>query len=129
MSIHNQFFLAGIDSLKPGGLQLNVVSRYLLDAMDKTTRTMLAKKAKLVAAIRLPDTAFKENARTSVVTDIVMLQRLTPGEQAEMEAAFQAAASKPEKDREKKPNAGRWPPWCPNGWKSRRCATHWAATP
>ena len=92
VSIHNQFFLAGIDSLKPGGVQMNVVSRYLLDAMDKTTRTMLAKKAKLVAAIRLPDTAFKENARTSVVTDIVILQKLSNAESSEMMRAFDAAA-------------------------------------
>ena len=89
VSIHNQFFLAGVDSLKPGGLQLNVVSRYLLDAMDKTTRTMLAKKAKLVAAIRLPDTAFKENARTSVVTDIVILQRRDPADEADATQAFE----------------------------------------
>lgn len=93
VSIHNQFFLAGIDSLKPGGVQMNVVSRYLLDAMDKTTRTMLAKKAKLVAAIRLPDTAFKENARTSVVTDIVILQKLSDSESSEMVRAFDAAAN------------------------------------
>lgn len=89
VSIHNQFFLAGVDSLKPGGLQLNVVSRYLLDSTDKATRTMLAKKAKLVAAIRLPDTAFKENARTSVVTDIVILQRRDPADEADATQAFE----------------------------------------
>jgi len=93
VSIHNQFFLAGIDALKPGGVQMNVVSRYLLDAMDKTTRVMLAKKARLISAIRLPDTAFKENARTSVVTDIVILQRLTNAEENEMAEAFKAAAA------------------------------------
>ena len=115
VSIHNQFFLAGVDSLKPGGLQLNVVSRYLLDAMDKTTRTMLAKKVKLIAAIRLPDTAFKENARTSVVTDIVILQRLTPAEETTMQAAFEAANSKPDKDfkaeAERRALAAKVPSW------------------
>jgi N12 class adenine-specific DNA methylase len=96
-SIHNQFFLASLDALKPGGLQVQVVSRYLLDKMDKSSRVMLAKKAKLLGAIRLPDTAFKENARTSVVTDILFLQRLTPAEEANMAAVFTAAGQKTQK--------------------------------
>lgn len=94
-SIHNQFFLASLDAVKPGGLQVQVVSRYLLDKVDKSSRIMLAKKARLLGAIRLPDTAFKENARTSVVTDIVVLQRLTATEEAEMADAFDAASAKP----------------------------------
>jgi len=98
LSIHNQFFLASLDAVKPGGLQVQVVSRYLMDAMDATARNMLASKAKLLGAIRLPDTAFKENARTQVVTDILYLQRLTPVEEANMEAAFAAARAKPEKN-------------------------------
>lgn len=77
LSIHNQFFLAGIDALRPGGLKISVVSSFLMDAQDRSTRLALAKKANLVAAIRLPTTAFKENARTEVVTDIVILQRRT----------------------------------------------------
>jgi predicted RNA methylase len=88
-SIHNQFFLAGVDALQPGGLHIAVVSRYLLDAQDPGVREQLAQKARLIGAIRLPDTAFKENARTEVVTDIVILQRLTPSEQAAMEDAFE----------------------------------------
>ncbi|MCA1458106.1 hypothetical protein I6F35_33775 [Bradyrhizobium sp. BRP22] len=80
LSIHNQFFLAGLDALQPGGLQILVVSRYLMDAQDTKAREMIATKAKFLGAIRLPDTAFKENARTDVVTDIVFLQRHTPAE-------------------------------------------------
>lgn len=99
-SIHNQFFLASIDAVKPGGLQVQVVSRYLLDKQDKSSRVALAKRAKLLGAIRLPDTAFKENARTSVVTDIVVLQRLTAAEELQMAAAFDAAAARPGKNRE-----------------------------
>jgi N12 class adenine-specific DNA methylase/predicted RNA methylase len=87
-SIHNQFFLAGVDALQPSGLHIAVVSRYLLDAQDPGVREQLAQKAKLIGAIRLPGTAFKENARTEVVTDIVILQRLTPSEQMAMEDAF-----------------------------------------
>ncbi|WP_146033753.1 PLxRFG domain-containing protein [Alicycliphilus denitrificans] len=87
VSIHNQFFRAGMDALRPGGLQAMVVSRFLMDAQDKSTRLALAQQAKLVAAFRLPDTAFKENARTDVVTDILIFQKLDAGAQAAMEAA------------------------------------------
>lgn len=81
VSIHNQFFRAGIDAVRPGGLQIMVVSRFLMDAQDPASRIALATKARLVAAIRLPDTAFKENARTEVVTDIVILQRREPDQE------------------------------------------------
>lgn len=83
LSIHNQFFLAGLDALRPGGLQIMVVSRYLMDAQESRSREMIGTKAKLLGAIRLPDTAFKENARTEVVTDILFLQRRTAEEEAE----------------------------------------------
>ena len=89
-SIHNQFFRASMDALRPGGLQVMVVSRYLMDAKDKSTRLALAQKARLVGAIRLPDVTFKENARTSVVTDIVILQKLDEAAQFVMEDAAAA---------------------------------------
>jgi len=88
VSIHNQFFRAGLDAVRPGGLQIKVVSRFLMDAQDKSTRVALARQADLVAAIRLPDTAFKENARTEVVTDIIILRKLTPAEQAERQSVI-----------------------------------------
>lgn len=91
LSIHNQFFLAGLDALQPGGLQILVVSRYLMDAQDTRAREMLAKKAKLLGAIRLPDTAFKENARTEVVTDILFLQRHTAAEEEYAAEQFENA--------------------------------------
>ena len=75
MSIHNQFFVASMDAVKPGGLQIMVVSRYLMDAKDSQARRMLAEKAELLGAIRLPDSAFQENARTEVVTDILFLKK------------------------------------------------------
>ncbi len=90
-SIHNQFFLAGLDALKPGGVQAFVVSRYLLDAKDSAVRQQIARKAKLLGAIRLPDVAFKENARTEVVTDIIFLQKQTSDPDAER---FDAAGNK-----------------------------------
>lgn len=91
LSIHNQFFLAGLDALRPGGLQIMVVSRYLMDAQESKAREMIAAKAKLLGAIRLPDTAFKENAHTEVVTDILFLQRLTAAEEADMKVIFEGA--------------------------------------
>lgn len=114
-SIHNQFFLGALDAVKPGGLQIQVVSRYLLDAQDPSARIELAKRAKLLGAIRLPDTAFKENARTSVVTDIVFLQRLSAAEEATMEQAFEArygkAAKTADKERERRELAALVPDW------------------
>jgi N12 class adenine-specific DNA methylase len=113
-SIHNQFFLGAIEAVKPGGLQIQVVSRYLLDNVDASARTALAKRARLLGAIRLPDAAFKENARTVVVTDIVFLQRLTPDEEAEMEAAFEATRSKPTRgseETERQALAAKVPAW------------------
>jgi N12 class adenine-specific DNA methylase len=76
-TIHNQFFLAGIDALRPGGIQAMVVSRYLMDGQDTTVRELLAKEANLLGVVRLPETAFKENARTEVITDIIFLQKKT----------------------------------------------------
>lgn len=100
LSIHNQFFLAGQDALQPGGIQAMVVSRYLMDAQDTTTREEMATKVKLLGAIRLPDTAFKENARTEVVTDMLFFQRLTPSEQTAMRDAVDARRERPRKNRE-----------------------------
>jgi len=98
LSIHNQFFLGALDAVRPGGLHIAVVSRFLLDAQDTASRLMLAERGELVAAIRLPDTAFKENARTEVVTDIIILRRRDAGEQESMKLAIQAFRQPKEKD-------------------------------
>lgn len=79
-SIHNQFMLAGIEALKPGGIQAFVVSRYFMDAKTQSAREAVSRKAKLLCAVRLPGSAFAENARTEVVTDIVFLQKYTESE-------------------------------------------------
>lgn len=93
LSMHNQFILAGLDALRPGGIQVVVVSRYLMDAQDPSAREKMAAKAKLLGAIRLPDTAFKENARTEVVTDILFFQRRTAAEETEARTAIEDANS------------------------------------
>jgi len=96
MSMHNQFILAGLDALRPGGVQIVVVSRYLMDAQDSHAREKMAAKADLIAAVRLPDTAFKENARTEVVTDILVFERRTASDQERIEEAIKARHSRPE---------------------------------
>ena len=77
-SIHNQFFLQSLDALAPGGVMGMVVSHNLMDAQDFTARLEMAKSAQFLGAIRLPDTAFKENARTEVVTDIMLFRKRDP---------------------------------------------------
>jgi len=78
--IHDYFFAAALEKVRPGGLLLFVTSRHTLDKLDSTLRETLASKAELLGAIRLPNTAFKKNAGTEVTTDIVMLRKLRVGE-------------------------------------------------
>ena len=73
---HNFFFAKAIDKLAPGGLHIQVVSRYLMDAETNPARDYIAHRAELIGAIRLPWTAFYSNAGTEVVTDIIVLQKL-----------------------------------------------------
>lgn len=74
-SIHNYFFAKTLDQVRPGGVVAFVTSRYTLDAQDSSARQYLAKRAKLLGAIRLPNNAFRANAGTDVVSDILFLQK------------------------------------------------------
>jgi N12 class adenine-specific DNA methylase len=74
-SIHNYFIAKTIDKLRPGGVAMMVVSHNFLDARDNRARKWIAERASLVAAVRLPDTAFKGNAGTEVVTDVLVFQK------------------------------------------------------
>jgi N12 class adenine-specific DNA methylase len=78
--IHDYFFAAALDKLRPGGLLMFVTSRHTLDKMDSSLRESLGARAEFLGAIRLPNTAFKKNAGTEVTTDIVMLRKLRAGE-------------------------------------------------
>lgn len=78
-SLHDYFFAKTIDKVRPGGLLVFVTSRYTMDKLDQKARQYIADRADLLAAIRLPQTAFKENAGTEVVTDVLFLQRRAPG--------------------------------------------------
>ena len=74
-SIHNYFFAKALDQVRPGGVVAFVTSRYTMDAKDSTVRRYLSQRAELLGAIRLPNNAFKANAGTEVVSDIIFLQK------------------------------------------------------
>ena len=74
-SIHNYFFAKSLDQIRPGGIVAFVTSRYTLDSKDSTARKHIAERADLLGAIRLPNNAFRANAGTEVVSDIIFLQK------------------------------------------------------
>ena len=74
-SIHNYFFAKAIDQVRPGGVVAFVTSRYTLDSKDSSARKHMAERADLLGAIRLPNNAFRANAGTDVVSDIIFWQK------------------------------------------------------
>ena len=74
-SIHNYFFAKAIDQVRPGGVVAFVTSRYTLDSKDSSARKHMAERADWLGAIRLPNNAFRANAGTDVVSDIIFLQK------------------------------------------------------
>ena len=74
-SIHNYFFAKALDQVRPGGVVAFVTSRYTMDAKSPEARKYLAQRAELLGAIRLPNNAFRANAGTDVVSDILFLQK------------------------------------------------------
>lgn len=78
-SIHNYFFAKSIDKVRPGGLMVMVVSSSFMDAKNNKTRKWISERADLVGAVRLPSNAFKENAGTEVITDILVFQKPVDG--------------------------------------------------
>lgn len=83
LSVHNYFIVKSLDKLKPGAVAALVTSHYTLDSQSTRAREEMYARADLVAAIRLPDTAFKENAGTRVTTDILFFRKRLPEEEAE----------------------------------------------
>jgi len=81
LSLHNYFIFKSLKLTKPGGVLALVTSRYTMDSQDKTARTMIRDAGgDLIGAIRLPNTTFKENAGTQVVTDILFIRKRKEGE-------------------------------------------------
>ncbi len=92
LRIHNYFIAKSIDLLREGGLLVNVVSHGFMDAGDQRARQYIAERAELVAAIRLPNDAFKGNAHTEVTTDIVIFRKRPESEWRSRKAAEEAKA-------------------------------------
>jgi N12 class adenine-specific DNA methylase len=78
--IHDYFFAAALEKVRPGGLILFITSKGTLDKHDAALREYVASQADLLGAIRLPNDAFKRNANTEVTTDLVILRKRLPGE-------------------------------------------------
>ena len=78
--IHDYFFAKSVEKVRPGGLVAFITSKGTLDKLNSSLRGYLAERADFLGAIRLPNTAFKQNANTEVTTDIVFLRRRLPGE-------------------------------------------------
>ena len=78
-SIHNYFFAKSIDKVRPGGIVMFITSSFTMNANDTTVRQYIMERADLLGAIRLPNTAFKGNAGTEVVTDILVLKKREGG--------------------------------------------------
>lgn len=74
-SIHDYFFAKALDQVRPGGVVAFVTSRYTMDKQTPDVRKYIAQRAELLGAIRLPNDAFKANAGTEVVSDIIFLQK------------------------------------------------------
>ena len=75
MYIHDYFFAKTLDKVRPGGIVAFVTSKGTLDKESPEVRKYLAERAELLGAIRLPNTAFKQNAGTEVTSDIIFLQK------------------------------------------------------
>jgi len=74
-SIHDYFFAKTLDQVRSGGVIAFVTSRYTMDKQSPEVRRYIARRAELLGAIRLPNNAFKANAGTEVVSDIIFLQK------------------------------------------------------
>ena len=103
-SVHNYFFAKSLDKVRPGGMIAAITSSYTMNAGDKAIREYISNQADLVAAIRLPGTAFKRNAGTDVVTDILFLRKRLPGEAPSGDAWIDTVTKRlPDKHGELKP--------------------------
>jgi hypothetical protein len=91
--IHDYFFAAALEKVRPGGLLMFITSRGTMDKLDSTLRELLSTRTELLGAIRLPNDAFKKNAGTEVTTDIIMLRKLRAGEVPTGTAWKETAAS------------------------------------
>jgi N12 class adenine-specific DNA methylase/SAM-dependent methyltransferase len=87
--IHDYFFAAALEKVRPGGLIAFITSKGTMDKLDSSLRHYLAQRARLIGAIRLPNDTFKRNANTEVTTDILFLRKLLPDETVRTAAAWE----------------------------------------
>ncbi|GFI30544.1 hypothetical protein IMSAGC013_01934 [Lachnospiraceae bacterium] len=73
--IHDYFFAKALDKVRPGGVIAFVTSKGTMDKKNPQVREYLAQRAEFLGAVRLPNTAFKENAGTGVTSDIIFLKK------------------------------------------------------
>lgn len=73
--IHDYFAAKSVDKVKPGGVVALVTSKFTMDKLNEKARRYLAERCDLLGAVRLPNTAFKQNAGTEVTTDILFLKK------------------------------------------------------
>lgn len=79
-ALHDYFFLKSLEAVRPGGAVAFITSRYTMDKADGTVRRMIAKQADFAGAIRLPETAFRDQG-TRVITDIIFLRKKLRGQE------------------------------------------------
>lgn len=103
-SIHNYFFAKSLDKVRPGGIVMFITSSFTMNEKDTALRQYLADRADLLGAVRLPDSAFKGNAGTEVVTDILVLKKRAPGTEYAGEAFLKAPETKVREDSWRAPN-------------------------
>ena len=75
LNLHNYFIVRGLSELRPGGLMAMITSSSTMDGTSLEARKMMEERADLIGAIRLPNTAFKQNAGTEVVADILFFRK------------------------------------------------------
>ena len=85
--LHDYYLIKSLDKVREGGLVIAITSSYTLDKGETRFRREMARRGDLVAAFRLPDTAFKANAGTEVVTDLLIFRKRMAGEKAMGESA------------------------------------------
>ena len=85
--LHDYYLIKSLDKVREGGLVIAITSSYTLDKAETRFRREMAKRGDLVAAFRFPDTAFKANAGTEVVTDLLIFRKRMAGEKAMGESA------------------------------------------
>ena len=80
--LHDYFFAKSLDAVRPGGLLAFVTSAGTMNKMDPEAREYLAQRGQFLGGVRLPSSAFRENAGTDVTTDILFFKRRPEGERA-----------------------------------------------